>query len=291
MVVFKPKRYQRDRILDGSPYEGYDRHNAEIAAFHLDRVIGFYRVPPAVGRIVNLDAEVKPVARKKLSDTFFTKGEGDGSDVCFYGVCMYCKKSEPACGDGPMMEGALILWVPHKWGIAKTRNPWQRTYTSRKARWELDDDYCLSVVAKRPYNLGPRLLDLMDAAVFDFLIGNADRHHYEYLSHDKDNGMMLLLDNGKSFGNPYKDETSILAPLYQCCKLRQSTYTKLKTFSTESTDANSLSRRLVERTEKDPLHPLLTDDHLVAIDRRLKRILTTVDMCFDREGRENVLMT
>merc|ERR1712080_682187 len=42
-AVFKPKRYERTKILGGTPYEGYDRHNAEIAAFHLDRILGFYR--------------------------------------------------------------------------------------------------------------------------------------------------------------------------------------------------------------------------------------------------------
>ncbi len=31
----------------------------------------------------------------------------------------------------------------------------------------------------RPYNKGRRLLDLMDMAVLDFLMGNMDRHHYE----------------------------------------------------------------------------------------------------------------
>lgn len=30
-----------------------------------------------------------------------------------------------------------------------------------------------------PYSEGRRLLDLMDMAVFDFLTGNMDRHHYE----------------------------------------------------------------------------------------------------------------
>ena len=189
------------------------------------------------------------------------------------------------------MEGAVILWIPHKWQIAKSEHPWKPKYSKRKAPWEVDDDYCLSVVAKQPYNKGPRFLDLMDAAVFDFLIGNADRHHIEHLAHNNDTGMMLLLDNGKSFGNPHKDETSILAPLYQCCKLRHSTYTRLKSFSTESSNSSSLSRLLDKRLEKDPLHPLLTEDHLSAIDRRVKRILITMGLCFDREGRENVLMS
>lgn len=39
-------------------------------------------------------------------------------------------------------------------------------------RWEHDLTYCTRVVMrKHPYNSGRRLLDLMDMAVFDFLIG------------------------------------------------------------------------------------------------------------------------
>ena len=74
-----------------------------------------------------------------------------------------------------------------------------------------------------PYDKGPRLLDLMDTAIFDFIIGNADRHHYEVFAEQPDS-MVLLLDNAKSFGNPEHDEMSILAPINQCCLLRKSTF-------------------------------------------------------------------
>jgi len=30
-------RYSRDHVVEGKPYEGHDRHNAEIMAFHLSR--------------------------------------------------------------------------------------------------------------------------------------------------------------------------------------------------------------------------------------------------------------
>lgn len=39
-------------------------------------------------------------------------------------------------------------------------------------RWETDDNYCKKKVLKTPpYDSGPRLLDIMDTAIFDFLIG------------------------------------------------------------------------------------------------------------------------
>lgn len=35
-------RYNRDYIVEGEPYAGYDRHNAEVAAFHLDRCVKYW---------------------------------------------------------------------------------------------------------------------------------------------------------------------------------------------------------------------------------------------------------
>lgn len=41
LIIFCPPppflRYSRDYVVEGEPYAGYDRHNAEVAAFHLDR--------------------------------------------------------------------------------------------------------------------------------------------------------------------------------------------------------------------------------------------------------------
>ncbi|XP_031574377.1 glycosaminoglycan xylosylkinase-like isoform X2 [Actinia tenebrosa] len=213
-VVFKPMRYPRDYVIEGKPYDGYDRHNGEIAAFHVDRILGFNRAPPVAGRKVNLEDEVEPIAERSLLNTFFKK---DGN-TCFYGVCHYCNKEEAACANKTVMEGSLTIWLPRGWGLAKWRHPWQRTYTSKKAIWEVDNNHCKRVLKKYPYDEGPRLLDIIDTAIFDFIIGNADRHHYETLKKGDEDGVLVHLDNAKSFGNPKVDEISILAPLYQCCR-------------------------------------------------------------------------
>lgn len=104
------------------------------------------------------------------------------------------------------------------------RHPWRRSYHKRrKASWETDDDYCDVVRETRPYDKGRRLLDIMDMATFDFLMGNMDRHHYETFKIFGNRTYPLHLDHGRGFGRPNHDELSILAPIYQCCMIRAST--------------------------------------------------------------------
>lgn len=67
------------------------------------------------------------------------------------------------------------------------------------SRWEYDESYCDAVKKTSPYDSGPRLLDIIDTAVFDYLIGNADRHHYESFQDDEGASMLILLDNAKRY--------------------------------------------------------------------------------------------
>jgi len=281
-VIFKPKRYEREHVVKGKAYDGYDRHNGEIAAFHLDRILNFRRAPLVVGRRVNLKNEVLPVATSRLSETFKERNH----NTCFYGQCYYCKETELACGKGEIMEGAVTLWMPDSWTLEKVRHPYQRTYRDDKqARWETDDDYCNAYVKKSPpYDKGPRLLDLMDTAIFDFIIGNADRHHYEVFAEQPDS-MVLLLDNAKSFGNPEHDELSILAPITQCCLLRKSTFDRLTELK-----GGLLTKMLIEATKTDPIAPILHKKHIEAINRRMPMIFAALQKCVSQNGLDNVLV-
>ena len=94
----------------------------------------------------------------------------------------------------------------------------------------LDDRYCDAVREVAPYSEGRRLPDLIDLAIFDFLTGNMDRHHYETINIFGNDSYPIHLDQGRAFGKAYHDEMSILSPLYQCCLVRRSTLATLLRF-------------------------------------------------------------
>ncbi|XP_061169681.1 glycosaminoglycan xylosylkinase-like [Saccostrea echinata] len=282
VVAFKPRWYRREDIFTETPYSGADRHNGEIAAFHLNRILEFRRTPLAIGRKINLKTEIIPNGSEQLLKTFFV----NGSNTCFYGKCYYCKGEETGvCAEGDVLEGTVILWLPKSFPLKTYRHPWARTYRSGKqAQWEKDPNYCSAVKSSPIYGHGPRLFDLIDTAVFDFLIGNADRHRYETLGNQLES-VFLILDNGKSFGNPFHDEISILAPLYQCCVIRYDTYNRLLTLSD-----GILSQVLRNVLKQDPISPILTEEHYQALDRRLKIVLEKIKTCLDNKQENRVLV-
>uniref|UniRef100_A0A8B9QGH5 FAM20 C-terminal domain-containing protein n=1 Tax=Apteryx owenii TaxID=8824 RepID=A0A8B9QGH5_APTOW len=114
-------------------FSDYERHNAEIAAFHLDRILDFRRVPPVAGRLVNMTREIRDVTRdKKLWRTFFIS---PANNICFYGECSYyCSTEHALCGKPDQIEGSLAAFLPDL-SLAKRktwRNPWRRSYHKRK---------------------------------------------------------------------------------------------------------------------------------------------------------------
>lgn len=283
-AAFKPKAYDRDYIMVGTPYAGKDRHNAEIAAFHLNRIIGMHNVPLVVGRKIDLESEIRPIAHKNLLNTFYYK---DGN-TCFYGKCYYCKGPETGtCADRFTMEGSITLWLPDSYALsAPLPHPWRRTYRpNKKAIWERDPNYCETVRNTRPYETAPRLLDIIDVAIFDFLISNADRHHYETFEYSKDS-IVVALDNGKSFGNPYVDVESILTPLIQCCTVRASTYDRLLDLTN-----GVLGQVLYNVLLSEPLAPVLTPLNYQAVDRRLETVIQAIRNCIDKhKGDESIVL-
>lgn len=289
-ALFKPMKQTREQETppDFFYFSDFERHNAEIAAYHLDRILDFRRVPPVAGRLVNMTKEIRDVTRdKKLWRTFFIS---PANNICFYGECSYyCSTEHALCGKPDQIEGSLAAFLPDL-SLAKRRtwrNPWRRSYHKRKkAEWEVDPDYCEEVKQTPPYDSGTRLLDIMDMTIFDFLMGNMDRHHYETFEKFGNETFIIHLDNGRGFGKHSHDELSILVPLSQCCRVKKSTHLRLQLVAKEEFKLSSL---MEESLQTDTLSPILIRPHLEAMDRRLRLVLQVLADCIEKEGYSNVV--
>ncbi|KAM6905364.1 extracellular serine/threonine protein kinase FAM20C-like [Xenentodon cancila] len=287
-ALLKPMRQSRDAETDVNLFyfSDFERHNAEIAAFHLDRVLGFNRIPPVVGRLVNATTEIREVTTdRRLSRTFFTSPAGN---VCFYGQCeYYCSTENPVCGRPHAVEVSLASMLPDL-SLAPRRSwrsPWRRSYSRTKlAQWEKNPAYCDTVKQTPPYNRGTRLVDLIDMVVLDFLMSNMDRHHYETFEKFGNETFLLHLDNGRAFGRHSQDEPSILAPLKQCCRIRRSTLLRLRLLSLPEFRLSDVMRESLAQDPLAAVAPLLSEPHLSALDRRLTTILRVVQTCQEKHN-------
>ncbi|XP_050058641.1 extracellular serine/threonine protein CG31145 isoform X2 [Aphis gossypii] len=278
-ALMKPMRFTREQqtLPNHFYFTDYERHNAEIAAFHLDRILGFRRAMPVSGRLVNITSELMAqVTASDLLKTFFVSPD---KNVCFHGQCSYyCDTSHAICGNPDMLEGSFAAYLPSQDILERKtwRHPWRRSYHKRrKAKWETDPNYCELVRNVPAYNSGRRMLDIMDLSVFDFLMGNMDRHHYETFTLFGNDSFPIHLDHGRAFGKAFHDEMSILAPIIQCCHIRKSTLETLLRFH----NVKKLSEHMRESMAEDPLSPILWEPHLTAIDRRVGLVLQKVREC------------
>uniref|UniRef100_A0A1I8FRM0 Fam20C domain-containing protein n=1 Tax=Macrostomum lignano TaxID=282301 RepID=A0A1I8FRM0_9PLAT len=126
-VVFKPRVYDRDRVMTGSVVAGRDRDNAEVVGYHLGRLLGFHRGPVASPRLLNLTA-ASLAATPRLRETFYRRLSDNR--LCLWGVCRYCTgRRTGVCA-----------------GLTKHRHPWARNYASNdaKAAWQLGENPCNS---------------------------------------------------------------------------------------------------------------------------------------------------
>ncbi|XP_028310662.1 extracellular serine/threonine protein kinase FAM20C-like [Gouania willdenowi] len=290
-ALLKPMKQSRDAETDVNLFyfSDFERHNAEISAFHLDRLLGFNRIPPVIGRLINATSEIKDITTDhKLSKTFFKSPAGN---VCFYGHCeYYCSTEHPVCGKPDGVEASLAAMLPDLTLAPRRswRSPWRRSYSRTKlAQWEKDPEYCNSVKQTAPYNQGTRLVDLIDMTILDFLMSNMDRHHYETFEKFGNDTFLLHLDNGRGFGRHSQDEPSILAPLKQCCRIRHSTLLRLRLLSVPDFRLSDMMRDCLTQDPLTAVAPLLSEPHLAALDRRLATILKVVQTC--QEKHKDVL--
>ncbi|XP_041432435.1 pseudokinase FAM20A isoform X2 [Xenopus laevis] len=270
-AMFKPMRQSREEETSEDFFYFVDlqRHNAEIAAFHLDRILDFRRVPPVAGRLMNVTSEILEVTpNEELQDVFFVS---PAHNVCFFARCPYsCKTEYAVCGNPHMLEGSLSAYLPPHFLAFRisVQNPWKRSYTfTGKEEWEVNPSYCEQLKQTEPYTNMKRLLNIMDLAIFDFLIGNMDRHHYDLFTKFADDGFLLHMDNARG--------------------VKEDTWLRLKLLSTPEYRLSDVMR---ESLSRDRLQTVLTEPHLLALDRRLQTVLQVVEECVQKHGNGSVII-
>lgn len=136
--VFKPKWYDKEKVIEGPVYAGKDRYGSEIVAFYLSILLQKPLTPVSVERTISLKHDILPVATKRLVNTSFERR----NRTCFYGKCFYCRREDPICDDEHnVLTGAVIYNIKNT--FSNYRSPWQRTYKKGKqAVWENTPDYC-----------------------------------------------------------------------------------------------------------------------------------------------------
>lgn len=136
--MFKPKWYEKGKIIEGPVYAGKDRFGSEILAFYLSAILNKPLVPISTYRTINVKKEIIPVATARLLATKYLYK----NRTCIYGKCFYCKREDPICDDNDgLIIGAMIFNLEQT--IDVHRSPWQRTYKkSKQASWETNDNYC-----------------------------------------------------------------------------------------------------------------------------------------------------
>ncbi|CAF0803825.1 unnamed protein product [Adineta ricciae] len=289
-ALLKPYRVPRNyqTLPDHFYFSDIERHHAEIAAFHLDKVLGFNRVPPLIGRLLNVTSDIRDKATEELASTFFIS---PANNTCFRGHCSYyCDTSHAVCGKpGNRLEGSVQLLLPRPPEVdwQKITHPYRRSYSAvRKAEWETNENYCYEhVMIDEDYH-NRLLLDMMDLCAFDFLTGNLDRHHMMRISSFGINTALIHLDNGRSFGRYDTDDLSILAPIRQCCFFRYSTFMRLyNLYQKGLSKLLSTSLNIGENLPK-----ILIEDYLVAVDRRLEILFAQIDSCFQTYTVKEVMI-
>lgn len=251
-AIFKPERYHR----------GWDRPNAEVAAFHLSRLLDMRRAPVAVGRRIHVAKELLPAASSGFRVAFVKHRD---TPNCIKGTCRWC--GPPVCPqpDGKI-EGVMILMLPNETSTGSS-------LSLHSVNSSLFDQPKYSNKARqRVKNSTSRLLDIAEASIFDFLIQNIDRHHYEYIDNEEGDGAVLLIDQGKGFPPDYKETMRLLAPLSVLSMLRNQTLQHLQWISKWNISLSDALERLTSVDISTPYGAtgkgVLSGADLFSLDRR-----------------------
>lgn len=251
------------RFADGSRavFKPEQKHSAsnfrgEIAAYHLDRIVGFARTAVVVGRSVGY-----PHLLEHL--------EASGADASF----IERVRAEVPARDG-RVPGCMIAWHAGKLVSVEPPKGWTEGLRSKEPVKE---------------ELAKRLPEWSDLVVFDFLIDNTDRWSGGNVL-SLGGGPLIFLDNAAAFA-PWRASRgeNTMSRLEPICRFRRATVDALRAVGPGAAEDARLGATLERSLAGDPLAPVLGQGSFRALDARVERLLAHVDGCIESFGEAVVL--
>ncbi|KAK3605622.1 hypothetical protein CHS0354_027289 [Potamilus streckersoni] len=144
--------------------------------------------------------------------------------------------------------------------------------------------FCDRVREMEPYQTNPfSFRYILDMAAIDFLMLNYAGGKHTYIAiWNKNIYLDILLDYGLSFCD--RKDPVLLAPIYQCCRIRKSLYRNLLKYSAILTEVFDGA------TKDDPLYPLLLLEDTIAMQQRLNTIIALVQICLKKYKKSEVFL-
>lgn len=268
----------------------------EIIGYHVDRVLGIYRKPLFVSRIVN-------------------------NKVLYKNTAWF-----PSWNIGRIIRSInyKFKYFSYEHNIYISLQPWMDELSNEPPSLQIRN-YLMMTERNIPKNskLMQELIDVSDTLVYDFLVDEHDRKAEKnwIVSQNK---TQLLWDNGLAFDHgPYGKDSclDILCasnewrgiipknkPCERICRFSESMYHKLVSFSNEKDDHNRLGRKIQKSVDSDLLAPLFhfllyehfkddrnrvsfkVDNFWEGMEIKLDRMLGHMDYCIERYGKNAVLL-
>jgi len=253
----------RVKFADGSRavFKPEQKHSAsnyrsEIAAYHVDRLLGFARTAAVAGRTIGFGHIVEQLEAAGVDPSFLERF-----------------RSEVPSQNG-QVAGAMIAW--HAGRLTNAEPP--RGWTAR-----------LRTADPVASELERRLPEWSDLLVFDFLIDNTDRWSGGNVL-ALGGGGLIFLDNAAGFA-PWRSSRgeNTMNRVEPVCRFRKATRDALAAAGPASAAEAHLGSRLERSLAKDPLAPVLGKAQFAALDARVARLLEHVAEC-QRELGDGVVL-
>ncbi|KAL3847455.1 hypothetical protein ACJMK2_018361 [Sinanodonta woodiana] len=288
-VLFKPAFTNKTVKESVKCVSGCEHPEYEVAGFALNRILQLGNMPYATGRHVSWDKEITSVATEALRTSVTVQ---EGGDVCITWNC-YLKHKSRYCFEKGVIRGAVIYWISRGTVVQRVtrKGSFHHEFHFMGGFQEIfgpilpgNRTFCDRVKTMQPYKTNWFSFGyLLDMAVIDFLMLNYDGGKHTYIVNRKERLYMdIMIDYGLSFCD--REDPVLLAPIYQCCNIRQNLYKNLLKYSA------NLTKVFDDATKDDPLYPLLLPRDITAMHQRLNTIIAIVQICLKTYGETGVFV-